>query len=61
MGSRHTEWSTEVVLYGGRESGGFVNSAVNDGTIHLPCIFSSAEVSLVSNSSVMVCRSTNTG
>ena len=28
MGNRHTERSPEVVLYGGRKSGGFVNSAV---------------------------------
>ena len=28
MGIRHTEWSPEAVLYGGRQSGGFVNSAV---------------------------------
>ena len=29
MGSCHTERSPETVLYGGRQSGGFVNRAVN--------------------------------
>ena len=29
MGNRCTERSQEAVLYGGRQSGGFVNSAVN--------------------------------
>ena len=31
MGNRHTEQSPEVVLYGGRQSGGFVNRAVSVG------------------------------
>ena len=31
MGNRHTERSPEVVLYGGRQSGGFVNRAVSVG------------------------------
>ena len=29
MGNCCTEWSPEVILYGSRQSGGFVNSAVN--------------------------------